>query len=73
LIASGAHSRGGCLGLLAHFGAESAGLITASYARPEPEGGGLNVLPEVELSPRTGDALWRSVHKRMSLAGRSIK
>lgn len=78
LIASAARiAEADAFGLLAHFGAESAGSITLLTPGLEPEGGGLNVLPEAELSMRIQEMpqipLAERSAKRMSLAGAQHK
>ncbi|MGH8857791.1 MAG: HipA domain-containing protein [Polaromonas sp.] len=65
-------------GLLAHFGAESAGsLVLHDPQRPAPAERGLKPLPLAELSQRIGNlpkvSLTRDAPKKMSLAGAQHK
>ncbi|WP_313024841.1 HipA domain-containing protein [Pseudomonas lopnurensis] len=78
LIASAARmAEADAFGLLAHFGAESAGSITLLSPGRQPEEGGLNALPESELSQRIREMpqipLAERSAKRMSLAGAQHK
>ncbi|MFV0457118.1 MAG: HipA domain-containing protein [Pseudomonas sp.] len=78
LIASAARmAEADAFGLLAHFGAESAGSITLLAPGRQPEEGGLKALPVAELSRRIRDMplipLAERSAKRMSLAGAQHK